>query len=166
MRGEEAAGSVTYHVCWNGGQRVTIENQDAEEFKPVLMQAAKLTFVEGTDCPPSAAKAWRMSIDPHIDSATGSPTSSVKPIENGIGKLVLDYTPLAQKGAMVYLRMHFAPEGLGYGYQINSGKPVIRNDPGIFPSPLVLGLLAAVAGALVGGLAVWKWLSKGPNPPP
>lgn len=162
MSGEEAAGEVTYQVCWNGGQRVTIDNQDAETFKPVLMQRTKLVFVEGKDCPPSAAKAWRMSIDPHIDSATGSPTSSVKPIENMPSRLVLDYTPLAQKGSMIYLRMHFAPDGLGYGYQINGGKPVIRNDPGIVPSPLIVGLLAAVIGALVGGLAVWRWLKKGP----
>ncbi len=166
MSADESASGGTYAVCWNGGQRVTINGQDAGDFEAVHRQKTRLTFVAATDCPPSAAKAYRMSIDPHNGSSTGSPAGNVVVVENGVGRLVVDYTPPANGSkSIVFLRMHFAPEGLGYGYQIDGGRPVIRNDPGIQPTPLLVGILAAVAGALVGGIIVSRWLRKRPDRP-
>jgi hypothetical protein len=169
MSADESASGDTYAVCWNGGQRATINGHDAAEFEAVYQGKARLTFNAAPDCPPSSAKAYRMSIDPHNGSSTGPPASNVVVVENGVGRLVLDYTPPGNGAkSMVFLRMHFAPEAPGYGYGIDSGKPVIRNDPGIQPSPLLVGILAAVAGAILGGIIVGRWLRKRqarPTPP-
>ncbi len=134
MSADESASGGTYAVCWNGGQRVTINGQDAGDFEAVHRQKTRLTFVAATDCPPSAAKAYRMSIDPHNGSSTGSPAGNVVVVENGVGRLVVDYTPPANGSkSIVFLRMHFAPEGLGYGYQIDGGRRSSATIPASSP---------------------------------